>query len=217
MSNIIRLPHDPHHEAQLLLPWYVKGRLQAEDLARVEAHLKTCSDCQRDLKSERRLGEEVAGLPVDVELGWASMLDRITPSARLAQRRSWLVSVGRVVAGRARRAAPWLGWALAAPAFLLLVAVSVVDLRPKAGPYHTLGAAPASAAGNLVVIFRPDTSEAAMRQTLKQSEARLVDGPTAADAYVLHVPAVRRDRILASLRAEPVIVLAEPIDAAGQP
>ena len=218
MSNIIRLPHDPHHETQLLLPWYVKGRLGAEDLARVEAHIGACPDCQRDLKFERRLESEVASLPVDVELGWASMLDRITPSGPDAPSRSWLADASHAAAGRARRTAPpWLGWALAAQALLFLGVVSVAVQMARPARYHALGAASASAAGNIVVIFRPDTSEAAMRQLLKDTGARLVDGPTAADAYVLHVPAGERGRVLTVLRARPQIVLAEPVDGGGPP
>ena len=69
----------------------------------------------------------------------------------------------------------------------------------------------------MIVTFRPDTSEQDLRNTLNESHARLVDGPTAADAYVLHVPAAERAAALVKLRQRANIVLAEPIDAAGAP
>jgi hypothetical protein len=56
-----------------------------------------------------------------------------------------------------------------------------------------------------------------MREALKATGARLVDGPTPADAYVLRVPAAQRDTALANLRARGEIVLAQPIDSGGAP
>jgi hypothetical protein len=67
----------------------------------------------------------------------------------------------------------------------------------------------------VVVIFRPDARESAMRQALVAADAHLIDGPTAADAYVLHVPAAERARALAALRARHEVVLAQPLDPGG--
>jgi hypothetical protein len=69
----------------------------------------------------------------------------------------------------------------------------------------------------VVVVFQPTATEAQMRAALAASGARLVDGPTAADAYVLNVPPDRRERALATLRASKPVVAAEPVDAAGAP
>jgi hypothetical protein len=80
-----------------------------------------------------------------------------------------------------------------------------------------LGAAPPPVAGNLVVIFHPDVLEKSMRETLNASDARIVDGPTAADAYVLHVPPSQRLSALAKLRASSAVVMAQPIDPGGSP
>ena len=89
--------------------------------------------------------------------------------------------------------------------------------RPRTAPsaaYHTLSAATASRAGNLIVVFRPETPERDLRADLRESGARLVGGPTDADAYVVWVPDARRPTVLAALRRRRDIVLAEPIDAA---
>ena len=61
-GRIISLHGDLHDDACALLPWYATGRLDAEDVARVEAHLPTCTQCQADLIAERRLQAAVAGL-----------------------------------------------------------------------------------------------------------------------------------------------------------
>ena len=100
---------------------------------------------------------------------------------------------------------------------MALVAGASAPLSSGLAAYHALGAAPAPALGNVVVIFRPDTSERELRQTLVANHARLVDGPTAADAYVLHVPAAERAGALTRLRGRADIVLAEPIDSGAAP
>jgi hypothetical protein len=83
--------------------------------------------------------------------------------------------------------------------------------------YLALGAAPGATAGNVVIIFRPDTLESTLREALNASDARVVDGPTPAGAYVLHVPDAERPAALAELRRRAEVTLAEPIDAAASP
>ena len=220
-GNIIRLPDDLRHEVQLLLPWYATGRLDAADRARVEAHLAGCPDCQTQLGFERRLAEEVSALPVDVEHGWAVLLRRVQdpprrPGAALG---ASLLAFGGKAARLAWRGSPWFGWAAAAGLALVLASGAPVLQTASAPPaYHAL-AAPAARtpSGDMVVIFRPDASERAIRQALRDAGARLKDGPTAADAYVLQTPQGQREHALQVLRARRVVVLAEPIDGSDSP
>jgi hypothetical protein len=107
-----------------------------------------------------------------------------------------------------------IGGLLAAQAaFVLAVAIMVAPLGRPAS-YRTLGTASSPVAGNIIVIFRPDTREQDLRRTLNASGARLVDGPTSAAAYVLRVPAAERVSALGKLRTQPDVVMAEPIDPA---
>jgi anti-sigma factor RsiW len=212
MGSIIRLHAGPHDEIRSLLPWYVTGRLDEAERARVAVHVSSCRECQEDLEFERRLDAEVAVAPVDVEAGWAAMKERLEAAS---SPRRWPLGGGLAV-GR-----PWVGWALAAQAVLILIA-GALTFRMTANAaapvrYHALGSAPSAPAGNLVVIFRPDTREASISRMLRGADARLIDGPTAADAYVLHVPPVERAAALAGLRARPEVVLAQPLDPDGAP
>lgn len=203
MADIIRLNGDTHAQIQHLLPWYVTGALTDKDAAQVEAHLAECAECRADVEIEKTLARQVRTLPCDVERGWATLKARIDEAARPRAR---LLS---------RRVS--LGWAAAAQAASLAVVVPVMAFtlgQPRLA-YRTLGAPP-GAAGNLIVVFRPNTPEAALRATLARSQARIVDGPTSTDAYVLHVAAGRRAAALARLRADPDIALAEPLDGAGR-
>jgi hypothetical protein len=82
-------------------------------------------------------------------------------------------------------------------------------------PYHALGAAPAAVSGNAIIIFRPDTRAETINRLLKDSGARLVDGPTPANAYVLRIAAAQRSQALGRLRGDASVVLAEPLDPAA--
>jgi anti-sigma factor RsiW len=203
MGRIIRLHDENHWALQRLLPWYVNGTLGADERAKVEAHLAGCSDCQAELTFERLLHAQVAGLPLQAQEGWTQMQSKM---AAQAPRRTKTLRAPMVA---------WTGWAAAAA--LLVGVVVLATPYAQTGQYHALGAPPQPTPGNLVVIFRPDTPEKAMRAAFNADGARLVDGPTGADAYVLSVPGPRRAAALARLRARADVVLAEPVDPGAAP
>lgn len=210
MARIIRLHDDNHWELQRLLPWYVTGRLDPAEHARVEAHLQGCEECREEVRFERTLADTVKDLPLDAEVGWRRLERRL--KAEPPRRGGGSAAL--------RTGAQWGGWALAACA-LVAAGVTALTRAPQQqtapGQYRALGAAQSVTPGNLVVIFRPDTPESGIRAELTAVNARIVDGPTAADAYVLQVPAVQRPGALAKLRARPNIVLAEPVDPGAAP
>jgi hypothetical protein len=220
-GRIIPMPGDAHREAQALLPWYLLGGLDEAERARVKAHVSQCAECQAELADEPRLAEAVAGLQpaeagLDVEHGWRQISRAMGDAPpRRGPVAAWL---GRLIAGPSRPATSrrgegaWLRWAVAAQ-FLVLALLSVTLWRTtQPARYQTLGAPPASAMANVVVIFRPQTTEKDFRAILRSNEARLVDGPTVADAYLVHVSGADRAQVLANLRRQPQVVLAEPLD-----
>jgi hypothetical protein len=226
-GNIIQLHGDPHREVLALLPWHVTGQLDAADTARVDAHLETCADCRAGRDRAQRLDREIVRAPVDVDEGWALLRARLDGGGhgRRREARDQAVPGNRRLPpppapGRSARS-PWLDWLRGAGLWAPLGAAAMLGIvmLPTQVParFGALGSAASPAAGNMVVIFRPDTSEAVFRQTLRGAQARLVDGPTAANAYVLRVSTTARPAALASLRRQPQIVLAEPIDGERQP
>ena len=199
--------HSSHHRISELLPWYVTGRLDEAERADVAAHLEGCPECQADLALQHRLAEAVKTASMDAEAGWQDMLARIEAED---------VSAGPQKIAPKRTAALWLGWAVAA---CLAVTMGVLLLPARPAPtyvaptYVALGSRPADAAGDLLVLFKPDTPERTLRDILDASDLRLVDGPTAAGAYVLHTPLAKRPAVLAALRARPEVLSAAAIDA----
>jgi anti-sigma factor RsiW len=204
MASIVRLHDDEHREFQELLPWYVTGALEPDEHARVDAHVETCPDCQAEVRFQQRLQAEIARLPLEVEGGWAQMKLRLETEGRPRP--------AAAVARASRFGARWLGWGIAAAMTVVVGAQLVPDAPSQKATYETLSAKPVAQPGNLVVIFRPDATEKAIREMLNASQARLVDGPTAADAYVLRAPAATRDAVVATLRTNRNVVLAQPID-----
>ena len=197
---------DSHDQAEELLPWYATGQLDATDRALVEAHLGSCARCQRALAAEHVLINEFRSLSPEIDSGWAQLRGRI--EARQPERRGigsqlaeiWHLLTRPVVA------------AIAA-AQIAFVAASAMLLQWVSQPtYVALGSVSAAASANIIVMFRPDAREAGLRGALEGSGASLVGGPTAADAYLLHVPAQSRSAALKKLQHDANVTLAQPID-----
>lgn len=202
MADILSFRGDPHRSTEMLLPWYASGQLDEDDRAVVDAHLATCDRCRAALDRERRLKAQIAGLPIRADLGWEKLQSRLAPgqSARRPPKPRHIVTWPILTAFAAAQAA--------------LLAGAVLLFRPASpqADYRTLGAPASRASGNMLIMFRPDTPEQEMRSTLSRAGARLVDGPTAAGAYVLDVEPARRDAALADLRTRRSVTLAQPIE-----
>lgn len=212
MGEIVHLHGDPHQQAQQLLPWFANGTLDPAEQRLVEEHLSSCAECAADLTRERTFANAYVSLDEPVAAGWAALKERAeaTQAARSRRRWQWLNS-------RSGR------FAAIAASQLLIVAASVTAYQALPGSeqavYQVLGAegSTLSAEGNVVVIFRPDVTEQAMRTTLLAAEARIVNGPTAASGYVLAVEPTKRAHAIELLRARAEILLAQPIDGASLP
>jgi hypothetical protein len=219
-GRILRLGGDEHDIVQLLLPWYDGGSLDAAEAARVAAHLGACARCQADMAWQRRLREaapqapspaEALDTPADADRGWAALRGRIDADAASARRRL------NKPLPRARAASPWWGawrWVVALQSAVIvgLAAVLVAPL-PRDDAYHALGSASRASDASIVVVFRPDASELQIRQALRDSEARLVDGPTVTGAYLLSTAPARHAAAIERLRGQSAVLRVESLEA----
>jgi hypothetical protein len=204
----------PHDEAEELLPWYANGQLDAPDRAKVDAHLSSCAHCRQQLALERRLIDEFQAMTPEIESGWARLRNRIEAPAS--------VPVGRFTPKRPGPLAE--AWALfSRPAIATLAAAQLAFVVVAGGAllslsrpvYHTLGSAPPPAAGNAIVIFRADATEQGIRNALRSAGASIVEGPTPANAYLLHVAPRQRQFALGRLQSDKIVQMAQPIDGAA--
>ena len=212
MSDPNLTDRPPHDEAEELLPWYATGQLDAADRKRVDSHLSSCASCRRQLALERQWIDEFQAITPEVESGWTRLKARIDSPSPVAVR-SQPRRAGALAEFWALLSRPAIaGLAVAQLAFVVLAGSVLLSLSRPA--YHALGSAPPSAGGNVIVMFRADTTVEEVQGVLKAAHASIVDGPTSADAYLLHVAPQQRQTALARLKADDNVQLAEPIDGA---
>lgn len=193
MTGPILSEHRPHDEAEELLPWYANGQLDEADRAKVDAHLSSCAHCRQQLAIEGRLIDEFRAILPEVESGWARVRNRIqAPTHPRSLRPKRLAPLAEVWAFLARPAIAVL--AVTQLAFVVIAGAVLVSLGQPV--YHSLGSAPTPAAGNVIVMFRTNATEREIRSALRSADASLVDGPTPANAYLLHVAPAQRQLAL---------------------
>ncbi len=222
-GHIIPLHGEAHKDAQLLLSWFVTGKLSPEERARVAAHLDTCPDCQADVQFERKLDRRPIPANLDADHAWKVMQQRLDAQLRGTAAPTWLSKLGSRLRKGWDGYGAWLGWAVALQATILLVFVMFgldrhIDQhtdRPGEQQlrYHVLSSSTPTPVGNMVVIFRPEVRLGELKSLLAANHARLVDGPNGADAYLINVPGPQRAAALNRLRAAAAVVMAEPVDA----
>ena len=205
-ARVFQLDSDPHRAAQTLLPWYGNSTLDAEERIWFEAHLGECPRCQADVEFQRHLQTLPAAVPAGAaDRGWLAL------RARLDAKPAADIRPATKASGWAGR---WLPLALGLQAVLVLVLATVWLAPQQSAEYRTLGSAASVTTANALVVFRPEATEAAIRQALRAADARIVGGPTVTDAWLLRLPD-RGAGSLARLRAEPAVARIESLE--GEP
>jgi anti-sigma factor RsiW len=214
-GRVLSFIQSRHQRTQELLPWYANGTLDAEEGAQVEEHLQACPGCRSELECVRLLQASYIGseMPPDAGAALAKLrprLDEAEPAHR--PHRS-----GRPQARPASMVPAWFKLALAGQ-FALIFVLGWQVLQPggAGSEFHTLASAGTAqrAAGSLVVVFDPAAPQREVARILRLAGGRIVDGPTASNAYVVSVAPADLRAALAQLHADPAVVLAEPLEAA---
>jgi len=211
--QVINLDRSTHETAQKLLPWFVAGTLQDVEHALVQEHARTCSQCQADIDWERKfrglIGQEQ---------------DKVKSSTEIERSRqrlqSHLETHGFNAIVRKLKYALYDAWHYSSSAMRMLVAaesIAIVGLVYLLWTPMHHATSPAIIhtgipAANLLVAFKPNTTEVKMREILFNNSARLVDGPTASGAYLLSTPGNLRAQTLLHLRAENAVSTATALD-----
>lgn len=208
------------HSAQALLPWYLSGQLTDDEMAFVAAHLQCCAACAEDYASELALRAAYRDLGEPAALGgkaaWATLQAQlVAPSPRPWRGRVMpMMRRGAATLDRNRRVAAVIGAQAAAICLLIATPASQPNPVPRdASPYRGLSGAPVAANANSIVMFHPDAREAAIRSALTAVGATIVDGPTEGRAYLLRLPSGDQRAMLAKLRRQPAVALAEAVNS----
>lgn len=213
-GRIVKLDTQTHQAVQELLPWFVMNTLDAEEIALVREHLRTCTQCQADANWQYKLREASPspGAIADVE----HALARLRPQLETPQHKPKRHALSAFLLKLSGTSVPWMRWAMFSQAVIIgVLTLLLVTPYGSVAVYRGLGAS-ASAAGNVVVMFKPETTMQELRELLQESGARIVDGPTTTDAYVLSVPNAQQKRAISMLRSKPAVALAESLDFGGE-
>jgi hypothetical protein len=212
-GRVIPFDAAAHKVADALLPWFVNGTLEGDELALVQRHLGECLRCQQEVEWLREL--HAACIAGEAMPGASAAFRNLR--RQLEEPREGRDSTARLRSSRGR-GRMWSRWAIAAQLVVIAVLATLL-LAGTDGPalYRTLGAKNATvpATGSLVVVFDPATTEADVQRILRGAGARIVDGPTQANAYVLEVSSGQTDRAAQAIRAERAVLLVESLGPQG--
>jgi anti-sigma factor RsiW len=210
-GRVVRIDPAAHKVADALLPWFVNGTLDRDEVALVERHLSECKRCRDEVEWLRGLHAACVAGEAAPEASSAFRKLRLRLEAP-REHRARVSARGRFPLGGRR----WTHWIIGVQ-LALIAGLGTLWLQEDRAPrYATLGAPVAGSTGALVVMFDPATPEAELRRVLHEAQARVVDGPTRANAYILGVAPERRAQAVEMLRAEPAVTLVEELDASGR-
>lgn len=216
-----------HCQTWELIPWVVNGTATAAQRERVQEHLRSCADCREEFAQQQRFHAALQAQP-------ALVSDPQPALARLFARmelQGELPLAAPVPHRRPSRATAWLAAAVVVQAIGLGLLSAVLLNRP--GPvmppadtagYRTLSsAAPGRAAAAIRLVAAPDMTLATLRQLLGESGLHIVEANTDNSIFGLAsvdaAKATHTEFIAAAvlrLRAQPGVLLAEPIGDAGR-
>ncbi len=191
-----RLALSEREEIEMLLPWYVTGRLDAKDRARVEGYLARDPGMRRQLELIREEQAEAIGANETLRTPSAGALDRLMASlpARqpgLAQRIMGSRLYEAVAEFFAAPTARGVRLAAVAVAALLLVQAAVIATLivrdDSGGTYQTASGQETGEGISLLVTFTDEARAPAIAALLRDLDATVVDGPKPGGLYKIRV------------------------------
>jgi len=183
-------------EIEMLLPWYVSGRLDAGDRARVESYLARDAGLHHQLDLIRAERQETIGANEALPTASAGALDRMMASLpqrrpNLAQRFASSTIYQTVADFFAAPTVRGVRFAAVAAALLLLVQGAVITtllVRGEGGgTYQTASGQSDDKGVSALVVFTEDARLPAISRLLADLDATIVDGPKPGGVYKVRI------------------------------
>ena len=184
-------------EIEALLPWYVTGRLDARERARVERYVRDHPEVEAHMTLAREESDATVTANEAIKAPGRDALDRLRASIAAAPRRQ---SLGAAFGDLANRFSDWIAGlappqlALAAAVAALLVMLQAAAIgalvleRAGAPAYQTAGGEQATGKSiELLVGFAETATMGDIAALLKRLDTVVVDGPRAG-LYRLRLP-----------------------------
>ena len=174
-------PQNDHEEVWDLIPWYVNGTLSDADIAKVEAHARTCIAISEEIERQTVLAQEVVKTdPFDVPLqrSWENLRAQVDADLQartpVTPKRGWF----EAMQGRGKGMLGGL-----AIACLALALVAVQFDGPGQDDFVTLTSESASDAPTIRFQPASDLTQAQLTELLGPLGVVTVTGPSAAGIY----------------------------------
>jgi Putative zinc-finger len=218
MNQIIDRTND-HDAIWLLLPWYVNGRLDEQQRARVDAHLRACEACQQELLMQRKICQAMSVRHADIEQLPTASLRRLLQKIDAHENPADIEMPDP--ATNTRQAPSWR-WSRSLAASLAVVAVAAMGFvavnrfglvrKELPADYYTVTSpAPRVPLEVIRVVFAPAITVADMQHILNDSQLDIVAGPTQAGVYSLAKAGTQPvSDSLQRLRSHKEVLFAEP-------
>lgn len=185
-------------EIEMLLPWYITGRLDAADTAKVEAYLAVHPHVARQLDLVRAERDEAVAVNEALGFPPAAATERLIaslPAARPGARPGWaalrtvrsgLEQVRTLFVAPTANAVRWA--AVAAAVLMALQAVAIGTLLSERSATYQIASGPQTGDGIAVLVtFADDAKATAISQLLTDFDASIVDGPRAGGVYKIRL------------------------------
>lgn len=231
-------PLGAHGECWNLLPWIANESAAVKDVARVEAHLRDCRECQEELEFQRQLrnairSEEAVVLAPQTSL--QKLMQRIDTVADMDDDEQELAPAATVESVAVVRRAParwsrWLPIAAAVQGIAIAGLLAALWTQSQshddltAGRYNVLTTPTAAVTGKPVirVVFGGNVALDEMNRVLRAIDAQIIAGPSEAGVYTLGLAAgtanqAEVEKAIAELRADGRVKFAEPAVASEAP
>lgn len=188
------LSNDEREEIEMLLPWFVTGKLDAADRAKVEAAiarepvLKKQIDIAREELDVSFAANDAIALPrtLSVEAG----MKAVAVGTSLGARQAAGGLIERVREFFAMPTAGALKWATAAAAaIILLQAVTIGSLLPSREGYQTASGGGAATGTTAIVKFVDGAKASDIAAELSKLGMTIVDGPKPGGTFVVRLSA----------------------------
>lgn len=189
-------------EIEALLPWYVTGRLDARERARVERYVREHPEVQAHLALAREESDATVTANEAIHAPGREGLDRLLASVAAAPRRQSLGAVFGQLANRfsdwiAGLAPPQLALAAAAAALLVMLQAAAIGAlvleRAGAPTYQSAGGEQSTGESFALLVGFADTATIGdIAALLKRLDAVVIDGPRAG-LYRLRLPDAGED------------------------
>jgi len=183
-----------------LLPWYINGRLSAEDRAKVNHHLQHCVQCTAELNVHQHIQAAITA-PVTVEIApqpsFNKLWDKITAAedAELSGKDNDQSSFKSLLQDFIPDTREWLRrhWmpiviSAQAAAIIALISLLVFQHQPSSdgnAAYRTVTSSTTANGVVIHVVFDDAIRLADIKDILLRSNLQVSSGPTAAGVYSL--------------------------------